>query len=275
MLNKLMRSPLRSCDGTKPMKLPLIATATLLTATSLVVPARAENLQHTQQLLSTKQCVNCDLSNAGLVVTDLSGAQLTGSNLSRANLSRANLSGADLSGANLAGASLNGANLTGANLTGANLMGADLREAYLFNANLAGVDLTMTYVQGALGIPSNAGTPEQFYGWGVAEAERGNYQSAIAYYNQSLNLNPNFAPAYLARGIARYRLGDSRGATQDAQIAEQFFTNQNNAVGIQSAQNFLKGMELARNAAQRGQGGGSNFGNFLGSIGSVLLRLLF
>ncbi|MFM6437017.1 MAG: pentapeptide repeat-containing protein, partial [Microcystis panniformis] len=67
-----------------------------------------EDLNHLQQLLSTRQCPQCDLSGSGLVQSNLVGAKLNGANLVGANLSQANLSGADLSGANLTSASLFG-----------------------------------------------------------------------------------------------------------------------------------------------------------------------
>ena len=75
------------------MKLRILAAATLLSAIGPIAPAPAENIQHTQQLLATRQCPNCDLSGAGLVLANLTGANLKGADLSRANLSRANLSG--------------------------------------------------------------------------------------------------------------------------------------------------------------------------------------
>src|SRR4028118_1414235 len=160
------------------LKLTVFTTAALLTTTSLSAVAKAENLQHIQQLLSTRQCSQCELSGAGLVLADLSGANLSGADLSRANLSRANLTGANLTGANLTGASLNGANLSGANLSGANLSATDLRDAFLGNAQLFGTSLNTAYIQGAVGIPEYAGTPEDFYAWGVTESERGNYRGA-------------------------------------------------------------------------------------------------
>jgi uncharacterized protein YjbI with pentapeptide repeats len=256
------------------MKLRILLAAPLLTATSLAKPATAENLEHTRQVLSTKQCQQCELSGVGLVMADLSGAQLSGTDLTRANLSRANLTGADLRGAKLSGASLYGANLSGANLTGAELTGADLRDAYLVNANLVGVNLSTAYLQGAIGIPSYAGTPEEFYKLALSEANAGNYKLAIDHYNQALSLNPNLAAAYLARGVARYRLRDETGATQDAKIAGEMFAAQGNTQGYESSQNFIKGMELARQPSKP-RGGGGNFGNFLGGIGSLLLQLLF
>lgn len=255
------------------MKASILATATLLVTTGLAAPATAENLEHLRQLLSTKVCQQCDLSSAGLVMAELSGAKLSGADLSRANLSRANLSGADLSGANLAGASLYGVNLTGANLSGANLAGTDLRDAYLAGANITGTTLKNAYIQGALGIPQEAGTPEDFYRWALLEAEKGNYEDAIAHYNQSLALKPDFPGAYLGRGIARYRLGDEAGATNDAQKASELFQAQGSSKGYETSQNFITGMELARKPPK--VRGGSNFLNFLGSLGSLLLQLAF
>lgn len=254
------------------IKLTIFTTAAFLT-TSLTAVAHAENLQHTQQLLSTNQCPQCELSNAGLVLADLVGANLSGADLSRANLSRANLTGANLSGANLTGASLNGANLSGANLSGANLSSTDLRDAFLSNAKLFGTSLTSANVQGAIGIPNQAGTPEDFYAWGVTESERGNFRGAIAKYNQALVMKPDFAPAFLARGIALYKLGNEPGANQDAKSAGALFSAQGNTGGYQASQNFVQAMEIARTPPKTG-GGSGNLGNALLGIGSLLFKLI-
>ncbi len=256
------------------LKLTVFTTAALLTTTSLSTVAKAENLQHIQQLLSTRQCSQCELSGAGLVLADLSGANLSGADLSRANLSRANLTGANLTGANLTGASLNGANLNGANLSGANLSATDLRDAFLGNAQLFGTSLNTAYIQGAVGIPEYAGTPEDFYAWGVTESERGNYRGAITKYNQALSLKPEFAPALLARGLALYKLGNEARATQDAKNAEALFTAQGNTTGAQASQNFLQVMEIARKPPKTSGGGASSIGNLLLGVGSLLLQLL-
>lgn len=255
------------------MRLTLLATVAIWTTLTLIPTAKAENLEHTQQLLSSRRCPFCDLSDAGLVHADLSGAQLRGADLRNANLSRANLSGADLSGADLSGASLNGANLSGADLSGAMLTGTDLRDAYLVNANLTETDLGAAYLQGALGIPNFARTPEQFYRLGVGEVEKGNYQAAIDYYNQALAINTEYAPAYLGRAIARYRLGDEVGATGDAQFAGSLFEVQENAAGMQAAQNFVVAMQVARQPAQVQQSGYS-IERVVGGIASLLLNFL-
>jgi len=254
------------------MKLRIFSLAALITAIGLATPARAENLQHTRQLLSTKQCPQCELSGIGLFSADLSGVNLSGANLVGANLSRANLNGANLSGANLSGATLYGAQLAGADLRGANLSGTDLRDAYLFNANLIGTNLTVAYLQGALGIPQYAGNQDNFYNWAVMEARNDNYQGAIDHYNMALRINPTFAPAVLGRGVARYRLGDERGAAQDANIAGELFKRQGQAQGYEFSQQFIKGMQIAR---EKPQDGGGDFLSTLGGIATLLMQFMF
>lgn len=241
-----------------------------------MAPSTAEDLNDLNRLLATGQCVQCDLSRAGLVLSDLAGADLEGADLVGANLSQANLSGANLRGANLSSASLYGANLSGADLRGANLAGADLREAYLMNANLLGVDLAAVHLEGVVGLPNDAGTPEQFHTWAMNEAASGNYQAAIDYFERALALNPDFAPAYLGRGLTRYRLGNEAAATQDAQIAAQLFEKQDNPEGYEAAQNFLQAVELYRQAAnqEKKPQGGLGLDRLIGSLGPLLLRFL-
>ena len=252
------------------MKSPILVASALLTTISLAEPALSANSEHIRQLLATKQCQDCDLSGAGLVLANLSGANLRGANLSGANLSRANLSGADLTGANLNGSSLFGANLSGVKLSQADLSVADLRNTYLVNAELATANLSGANLQGAIGIPAQAGKPEDFYTWGVGEAQKGEFRGAIDHFNQALSINPNFAPAYLARGVARYQILDRPGAIQDAKVAEQLFLAQGNTGASQTAQTFIKQLQTPPTTPKSKP----NFLNFLGGLGSILLRFL-
>ncbi|MBN3950499.1 MAG: pentapeptide repeat-containing protein [Nostoc sp. NMS7] len=254
------------------MKNQIFSAATFLTTIILTTSVQAANSEQIKQLLATKQCQNCDLTNAGLVMADLSGANLSGANLTGANLSRANLSGADLRGANLSGASLFGVNLSQAKFGGANLTGADLRNTYLANAELTGANLNGANFQGAVGIPLQIASPEEFYAWGVAEGQKGNEQQAISYFNQAIAIKPEYAGAYLARGIARYQILDRPGAFQDAQVAEKLFTSQSNSLGTQTAQAFIK--ELQAPVNDKVSTGSPSFVDFLGSLGSVLLQFL-
>lgn len=255
--------------------LPLaLAALTLCSA----LPAGAEDLEHTQQLLSTNQCAACDLSRIGLVYADLSGADLSGANLSQANLSRANLSQANLSGANLAGAALFNANLSGADLSGADLSGADLRGAILSGANVQGARLDAANLLGAVGLPSEIATVETLYRLGIAEAERGNYRGAIDYYTQVIAQEPEFAGAYLARGAARLHLGEQTPALADAQQAEQLYLAQGNEQGHQVAMQFNQGIQAVQAASEeqkeqmQGNGIGIGILNVLGTAASLFLR---
>jgi uncharacterized protein YjbI with pentapeptide repeats len=222
------------------MKSKILALTTLLLSFSLITPALAEKLEHTRQLLSTKQCPQCELSNAGLVFANLAGANLTGANLTGANLSRANLQGADLRGANLVGASLVGANLVGAKLDGANLSFTDLRTAYLSGATLEGTILQNAQLQGAIGLSPVTGDAEEFYRWAMQDGQNQNYAAAIENFSQALQRKPEFAEAYLGRGVARFQIGDRNGAVTDSKIAEDLFTRQGKKEGAQISKQFVQ-----------------------------------
>jgi tetratricopeptide (TPR) repeat protein len=260
------------------MKPYILSALAALTTICLIAPAKAENLEHTQQLMNTKQCQRCDLSRAGLVYANLSNADLSGANLSEANLSRADLSSANLQGANLAGASLFNANLSGADLSNADLRGADFRGAVLSGANLQGAKTEGASFIEARGLPAQLATPENLYVWGLTEARRGNYRGAINNYNQAISLKPEYANAYLARGVSRYRLGDEAGAIEDAKQAEQLYKDQGNDQGQQASTQFSQGIVAMQEATEKekkrqaGGGGGGNFLNFLGSLAGLLLQ---
>ena len=255
------------------MKPITVATTALLAAISFAAPVVAEDIEDVHQLLTTKECSQCDLRGSGLVMVNLSGAQLSGANLSRANLSRADLSGADLSGADLSGASLHGANLSGAKLIGANLHGTDLRNAYLVNAIVIGVSFDTAYMQGVIGMPNYAATPEQFLRWGIAESNKGKYRAAIEHYNRALATNPEFAPAYISRGLARFRMNNYEGAIADGEMASQLFELQGNESGQEAAEKLLTGIDLAMNPEEKG--GGASFEQILGQVGGLLLKFFF
>jgi tetratricopeptide (TPR) repeat protein len=260
------------------MKRYIVPVLTLLLL-GWTVPVHAENLEQMQRLLSTRECSQCDLSRAGLVYSNLSNVDLNRANLSHANLSRANLSGANLSHANLSGANLFNANLTGADLSGADLSGADLRGAVLTGANLQNANVESANFLGAIGLPTEVATPEMIYRLGLAEAERGNYRAAVHHYSQAVTQEPTFAHAYLARSISRFHLGDPLGAMEDAQWAEQLYSQQGHEVGLQAATQVVSGIHAFQEATEKQQAamrGGNGIGiqvlNVLGSVASMLLR---
>ncbi len=253
------------------MKSALLSPSILLTAAFLAVPAQAENFEHVQRLVTTRECPGCELNGAGFVYGNLEGANLRGADLSQANFNRANLSGADLSGANLTGAVFYNANLSGANLSG-----ADLRESFLSGVNWEGANLNGVSLLGAVGLPTTITTPENLYQWGLMESQRGNFRGSIQYYDQALQLDPTFAHARFARGMARLRLNDIAGATEDAKQARELYIAQQNEEGREATTQFVEGIEAAQVAREREQRGGGR-GNILGVLGSLsglVLRFL-
>lgn len=258
-----------------------IVTVSMTSLLGQATIAQAESLVDLQQLLSSKQCSLCDLSNAGLVYANLAGADLQGARLIRANLSQSDLAGANLANANLSGATLAGADLTGANLSGANLSGVDLRGAYLTGADFSGADLSDANLRGALGIPLELISLQDLLLWGNELAARGNYTGAIAYYSQALTIDPDYGEVYLARGAAYNRLGDLINAKADADYAAELFFTTGNQAGYEMASLFVTTMEAEAEAAadsQRGRGRGNVGGNILNvitGIGSLLLQSVF
>lgn len=254
------------------MKSKPLALATFLALLNLAPIAQAENVDHTRQLLSTRQCPMCDLSRAGLVFADLSGANLIQANLMQANLSRANLQGADLRGANLMGVSFNGAILMGARLDGANLRGADLRGAYLYGASFAGAAVEGAYLQGAIGLPTDIGSVEDFYRWAMEDERQKNYVSAIQNFSRVIERKPDFAPAYIGRASARFQGGDLKGSIADSRKAEQLFASQGDQKNAEIANKLATALEKPPEDQPK-RGGG--FGNFLvGLLGGALQLFL-
>ncbi|MGF1496717.1 MAG: pentapeptide repeat-containing protein [Elainellaceae cyanobacterium] len=248
-------------------------TATTLALLTAALPARAENLEHLQQLLSTRSCQNCDLSGTSFVYTNLSRVDLTGADLSRANLNRTDLTNATLRRANLTNAVLFNANLTGADLSGADLRGADLREAYLMGANLEGALLEGAILRGAVGLPPTVFTAADLYRWGLAEAERGNHRGAIAYYTQSLERRPSVPEIYLSRSVAYYRAGSIQDAVEDANRAAGLYQQQGDTEEQAIAAQFAQGILDEQQALLEGPDPGKpDFMNLLGAVASLLLR---
>jgi len=247
----------------------------LMAVAFIPIPVNGENLTHISQLLRTKECQNCDLKNAGLVMADLRDANLVGADLSRANLSRANLTGANLTNANLSGASFHGANLIGANLTGATLVYTDLRNAYVVNADFSDTDLTTTYVNGAVGIPTSAVSAQQFYRWALIEDEKGNYSEALQHYHNALALDPQLSPAYLARGIVQARYGRNAIAMKDFQTAQKLFKQQENEEGYNISGNFIELLKTKEESNQQNNPKGSpKFVQTVNGIMPLLFRFL-
>lgn len=69
--------------------------------------------------------------------------------------------------------------------------------------------------------PSPTPTPDPvaLYETGLAHQRAGEWEQAAFYFSQALQLRPDLAPAYQARGAVYLALGEAERALQDAQIA--------------------------------------------------------
>lgn len=254
----------------------VIPAVLLVTAVDFSRTARAEDFQHSQQLISTGACPSCDLSNASMVYMDLAKSDLQGADLSQANLSRVNLSNANLQGSDLSGAVLFNANLSGANLSGANLSGADLRNAYLVGAILDGAILDNAVFQGAVGMPETVSSPQVLFNMGLDEAARGNFSAAYNHYTRVLELRPGTPEVHLARSVVRYQVADVEGAIADAQTAESLFQEKNNLEGQAMAAGLSERIVQQQEAIEEGPSAGKpNFLNLLESVVPFVFQFVF
>lgn len=137
LLSLAVSAPL-AFPGGLTMKLPILASLTLLPTLLWAMPLQASDPADLQQLLETRACAGCDLQDADLSQQHLIGADLRGADLRGADLTGINLEGADLTGANLEGADLTEAYLTNASLNDANLNGINLTRAKIYHADVSG-----------------------------------------------------------------------------------------------------------------------------------------
>jgi tetratricopeptide (TPR) repeat protein len=149
-----------------------------------------------------------------------------------------------------------------------------LRSAYLSDANLLNANLTNAQLLGVRGMPTNIGTAEDFYRLGVLEAQAGNYRNAIDYYNQALNLKSDLAAVYFARSMSRADLGDFSGAAQDAATANQLFVAQGNPQGQELSKQLAEAIVARQKPTEPRTSSRGDFMSLLGSIGSVLVKLI-
>lgn len=249
----------------------LILTAVMLTQAAL--PHSALATDDWVVLLQSKQCPDCRLADADLVHADLRDADLSGAKLERANLSKARLDGADLSNADLSFTSLHGASLRGANLTGAKLYGTDLRDCDLAGALLDTNALEEAHWRGAKGITPQSQSHAALHNAGVGAAKAGRWTQAEDLFGKAIIKQPETAESWVARAIAREKLGKRKLAIQDFSYASKLFEKQGSIVPAKQLQAAAISLQEKTVTNETGNGVGSALLGGLISTSQALLPI--
>lgn len=223
-----VQRPQQTARPSRPRS-PLVALSVMigLAAATIASPApgRAADQNQLMRLLETRRCAGCKLQDADLVQSDLRNGDLRRSHLQRANLSGARLDGANLSGADLRSTSLVGASLRDADLRGAQLLGTDLREADLTGALLDPNALATSHWDRAVGISAANQSYAALHNAGVDATLLGRFPDAERFFGEAIRKQPTATISWVARGITRTQLGQTRLAAQDlayaSSLAEQ------------------------------------------------------
>ena len=241
----------------RPLIFALVAGC--LGITRATVAADQQNLI---QLLDSRQCRACQLSDVDLTHADLRDADLQRARLQRANLSQALLDGADLSGSDLSFTSFQGASLRGTDLRNSRLIGTDLRRADLTGALLDQNALDQSHWNGARGVKQGARSHAGLHNAGVDAAQSGRWPVAEQLFSAAIATNPDEPLSWVARGLSRGEQGKDELASRDLSHAGQLFADQGDMV---KADQLKKASQFVFDTEKQT---GSSRGN---GIGSVLL----
>ena len=248
----------------------------ILTAVMLIQAALPHSAQATDDwvmLLQSKKCPECSLADVDLVHADLRDADLSGAKLQRANLSQAKLDGANLSHADLSFTSLRGASLRGTNLTGAMFYGTDLRDCDLTGAELDANALEEAHWRGAKGITPQSQSHAALHNAGVSAAKGERWNQAEILFGKAIIKQPETPESWVARAIAREKLGKRKLAIQDFSYASQLFKKQGSIVPAQQLQEAAVTLQEKSATNERGNGVGSVLLGGLISTSKALLPL--
>ena len=205
----------------RPLLFALVAGCMRISSTAI-----AADQHDLIQLLESRQCRACQLSDVDLTHADLRDADLKHAHLQRANLNQARLDGADLSGSDLSFTSLQGASLRGSDLRNSRLIGTDLRRTDLTGALLDPKALDQSHWDGARGVTKGARSHARLHNAGVEAAQTDQWPKAEQLFNAAIAANPEEPLSWIARGLSRGEQGKDDLASRDFAFAGQLYEDQ-------------------------------------------------
>ena len=223
-------------------------------------PAIAGNEEQLIQLLQSRQCLGCLLTEVDLAHADLRDANLQGAQLRGANLSQARLDGADLSGSDLSFTSLQGASLRGSDLRNSRLIGTDLRRTDLTGALLNPNALDQSHWERARGVSQGARSHAGLHNAGVDAAKAGRWAEAEQLFNAAIQANPNEPLSWVARGLSRGEQGKDDLASRDLAHAGKLYADQDDST---KADQLEKASEFVYTKNQTSSPSGNGIGSAL------------
>ena len=254
----------------KPLAFALIASFF-----GVASPAIAGDEEQLIQLLESRQCPACRLSDVDLTHADLRDADLKGAQLQRANLSQSRLDGADFSGSNLSFTSFQGASLRGVDLRNSRLIGTDLRRADLTGALLDQKALDQSHWNGARGVSQGARSHAGLHNAGVDAAQEGRWPAAEQLFDAAIAANPDEPLSWVARGLSRGEQGKDDLASRDLAHAGQLFADKGDMIKAEQLEQASRLVYNIPNApiAASGNGLGSTLLSGVLSTAQVLAPL--
>jgi hypothetical protein len=121
------------------MNFKLLTATTLFLTLGTAIPVLSADQKEAETFLTTRQCVDCNLSSGEFLSKDLKNANLQGANLLNSNFYKSDLRNANFSRTNSKSVSFDGTDLRNANLSYADVSGANLCNADLRGVNWTGV----------------------------------------------------------------------------------------------------------------------------------------
>jgi tetratricopeptide (TPR) repeat protein len=124
-----------------------------------------------------------------------------------------------------------------------------------------------TLLQGAVGLSPATGSAEEFYRWALQDEHRKDFPAAVDNFTQALNRRPDFAQAYLGRGVVFLQMNEESTGLADIQKADQLFAAQGNQEGTKITKELIKQITTPPPEPKKGNGIGVAL---LGLIGTAL-----